>query len=66
MKRKFFGGRNDSRLANDFILLFQERDYAPPKQWKVSETIISIKPLIFGELCDEFYRSRHDFLEILI
>lgn len=63
MKRKFFGGRNDSRLANDFILLFQERDYVPAK---VLEGIISIKPLIFGELCDEFYRSRHDFLEILI
>lgn len=35
MKRKFFGGRNDSRLADDFVFPFQERDYARPKRWKV-------------------------------
>lgn len=52
MKRKFFGGRNDSRLANDFVLLFQERDYAPTETVQsIMDGIIYIRfePLIFGE-----------------
>lgn len=64
MKRKFFGGRNDSRLADDFVFPFQERDYARPKRWKViGEYYFDQADLIFRESCDdEFYRFPHDFL----
>lgn len=29
VKRKLFGDRDDSRLADGFVLLFQEREYVP-------------------------------------
>lgn len=29
VKRKLFGDRNDSRLTDGFVLLFQEREYVP-------------------------------------